>query len=351
MALLRRFRVLLVLTMVLAVVAAACGGDDSDSGGDDGGNGGGDSSGEAIVVSGSSTVEPITALVAEASGNPNITVSGPGTSDGFELFCAGETDISDASRPISAEEVAACEAGGVEFIELEVAIDGLSVITSVNNDQVECLSFADLYALAGPESEGFTNWSDAQDLATELGSTTTLPDAELVITAPGEESGTYGSFIEIALADIAEARLESGDITEEQEETTRPDYSSSPNDNTIIEGIAGSDTSFGWVGFAFASENSDQVKTIAIDGGDGCVEPTEETISDGTYPISRSLFIYVNSAKVDANSALPEFVDFYMEGLTTYPSEAGYVTLPEDRIAATQATWDARTTGTVAGGE
>jgi phosphate transport system substrate-binding protein len=348
MALLRRFRVLLVLTMVLAVVAAACGGDDDDSGG--GSSDSGASSGEAIVISGSSTVEPISSLVAEGSGNANISVSGPGTSDGFELFCNGETDISDASRPISEEEVAACEAGGVEFIELPIAIDGLSVITSVNNDQVECLTFADLYALTGPESEGFSNWSDAQELAGEMGSTTTLPDADLEITAPGEESGTYGSFIEIALAGPAEERVASGDITEEQAETTRPDYTSSPNDNTIIEGVAGSDTSLGWVGFAFADENSDRVKLLEIDGGDGCVAPDPTTIADGTYPIARDLFIYVNAAKAESNAALAEFVDYYLSdaGLDAVAA-ADYVQLPEDQWAETQAIWEARTTGTTAG--
>jgi ABC-type phosphate transport system substrate-binding protein len=128
--------------------------------------------------------------------------------------------------------------------------------SSGGSDLPECLTFADLYALSGPESEGVNNWADAQDLATELGSTTELPDSELSITAPGEESGTYGSYIEIALADIAATRLEEGAITEDQEETTRKDYNSSADDNVIIEGIAGADGSFGWVGFAFAHENA-----------------------------------------------------------------------------------------------
>ena len=152
----------------------------------------------SITISGSSTVEPITALVAETfmadNDSVEISVDGPGTGDGFKLFCEGETDISNASRPIKAEEAEACEAAGVEFIELKVAIDGLSVIAPESNT-LECLSFADLYALIGPESEGFSNWTDAQALATELGSDTTFPDQNLVITAPGTESGTYYSFV------------------------------------------------------------------------------------------------------------------------------------------------------------
>ena len=253
--------------------------------------GGGDLSGE-VVVSGSSTVEPISALVGElfSAENPDVAVrvDGPGTSDGFELFCDGQTDISDASRAIDEEEVAACEAAGIEYVELKIGIDGLTVITNPANDAVECLSFEQLYGLVGPESEGFDNWSDANTLVTEIGGEGDLPDAQLDITAPGEESGTYDSFIEIALGDIAEARVAAGAITEDQAETTRKDYSSQANDNAIIEGIGGSDTSLGWVGFAFADQNQDAVKLLEVDGGDGCVElrprrrsPTAPTRSHG----------------------------------------------------------------------
>ena len=217
----------LLLVLTLALVAAACGGGD-DSGGGDG------LSGE-ILVSGSSTVEPISSLNAEKfqSENPgvSIAVDGPGTSDGFELFCNGETDISDASRPIEEEEIAACEENGVEFVELKVAIDGLSVITSADNSEVECVDFLDLYALLGPESEGFSNWSDANDLAEEIGAPNApYPDAPLEVTAPGEESGTFDSFAEIVLEDIAvDERKQSEDGP-----FVRADYTASANDNVII---------------------------------------------------------------------------------------------------------------------
>jgi phosphate transport system substrate-binding protein len=306
---------------------------------------GGDLSGE-VNVSGSSTVEPITALVAELFAEENsdvaVRVDGPGTSDGFELFCSGETDISDASRPIDEEEIATCQQNGIEYVELYIAIDGLSVITSTDNDEVKCLSFADLYALTGPESEGVDNWSDASALAQELGGKGDFPDADLDISAPGEESGTYGSFIEIALADPAEARVEAGAITEEQAEQTRPDYQSSGNDNTIIEGVAGSETSLGWVGFAFARENSDRVKSLKIENEDGkCIAPKPKTIASGRYPIARPLFIYVNTAAAAENPAVGGFVDFYLtdDGITAV-EEAGYIPVPDADFEETTTAWE-----------
>ena len=248
----------------LALVGVACGG----------GAGGSQGLTGDIFVSGSSTVEPISGLVAElfAEDNPGvaINVEGPGTGDGFELFCNGETDVSDASRPIAEEEVAICQENGVEYIELYVAIDGLSVLTSTENSFVECLNFADLYALMGPESEGFDRWSDANELSQELGGIgTPYPDEPLVMTAPGEESGTYDSFLEIAFEDIAEERG--------QEAVARPDYQSSANDNVIIEGIAGTPSSLGWVGYAFFVQTQEVVREVPVAEGTGsdCVTPTE----------------------------------------------------------------------------
>ncbi len=331
------------LTVLLGVglVATACSTDDPD--GDGAGTGG--TSGN-VEVSGSSTVAPVSTRVAELFEDVNsevvVNVDGPGTGDGFVLFCEGTTDISDASRPIKAEEAEACEEAGVEYIELKVAIDGLSVITSESNDAVDCLTFADLYALSGPESQGIDRWSDAQDLATELGSTTELPDAPLSITAPGEESGTYDSYVEIVIEEFNEDRG--------QEAQTRPDYQSSGDDNVIVQGIAGSDTSFGWVGYAFAREG-EGIKSIEVDGGDGCVEATDETIADGSYPIARDLYIYVNAAKAEENPAIAEYVDFYLsdDGIAAVP-EVGYVSLTADALAEVRGVWADRTTGTRDGG-
>jgi phosphate transport system substrate-binding protein len=294
-----------------------------------------------INVSGSSTVEPISAAVAaslkEANPGFNFTVEGPGTGDGFKRFCAGETDISDASRKIKAEgEADVCKAAGIDYVELAIAYDGMTVMTSPDNSAVTCLSFADLYALIGPESTGFKKWTDAQALAKELGSNTTFPDADLTLTGPGEESGTYDSFIEIALAGTATKRSQDA-------KNTRPDYIASPNDNTIVEGVAGSPSSLGWVGFAFAQENADKVKELAVskDPNGTCVMPAAESISDGTYPLARTLYIYVNKAKAAANPAIGAYVDFYLadgtisKALETVP----YVNLPADKLAASQATW------------
>jgi phosphate transport system substrate-binding protein len=232
--------------------------------------------------------------------------------------------------------VALCQEAGINYTELEVALDGITVMTSPENTAITCLDSRDLYALLGPESQGFANWSDANPLAEEIGAGhAPYPDMPLDITAPGEESGTYDAFIELALGDVIEERG--------TEEATRPDYPSSPNDNVIIEGIATAPTSLGWVGFAFYEDNTEVVKAIEIDGGGGCIAPTRKTITDGSYPLSRSLFIYVNTEKAAQNPALKAYVDFYLtdDGLATGVEEAGYVDLPADRIEATRTAWEA----------
>ena len=339
----------LSIILAFSLTAAACGDDDDDAGADTGTDtgsepeGGGDVSG-SINISGSSTVEPISSLAAEAFNgeNPdvNIAVDGPGTGDGFTLFCDGEIDISDASRAIEEEEIAICEQNGIEYIELQVASDGLTVMTSANNDSApECLSFADLWALIGSESEGFDNWSDATEIAAALGSTTEFPDAPLDLTGPGTESGTYDSFIELALEAPAEAR----GLPEDQW-TTRTDYESNADDNVIISNIESSDTSLGWVGFAFAEGAGEEITEIPISeepGGD-CVAPTAETIADGSYPLSRPLFIYVSTASAEDNPAVAPFVDFYLDGLTGFVEEGGYVVLPDETASDTVSAWEAR---------
>lgn len=344
--------------MALALFIGACAPDDTagsgtDAGSDSGSEGtteGGEELSGSIAISGSSTVEPISGANAEkfSAENPGVQISvdGPGTGDGFELFCNGETDISDASRPIDPEEeIPACEKNGIEFIELKVAIDGLSVITSTENDQVDCLSFEDLYALLGIESEGFDTWSDANELGKKVGGSGDYPDVPLEVTAPGEESGTYDSFAELVLEDIAvEVRKQ-----DEEGSFVRPDYQASGDDNVIIEGIAGSPTSLGWVGYAFFQNNAESVRALAVEEseGSGCVEPTVETIASGEYPIARDLYIYVNKAKLDENPALQAYVDFYLseEGLASV-SEVGYVDLLDEDIEATRSVWDSQEVGT-----
>lgn len=340
---------LAAILFALAVLGAACGDSDDTATAADAGSG--TTSGDAgqdtsqlsgdIFITGSSTVEPISIRVAESfeevAPDVVVDVEGPGTGDGFLKFCNGEADISDASRPIKDEEAQTCADNGIDFVELQVAIDGIAVVTSPENDAVECLSFADLYALVGPESEGFDQWADAQAIASELGSQVQFPAAPLDLTAPGTESGTYDSFIEIVLAGPAEER--------EQEETTRTDYSSAADDNVIVTNVAANATSLGWVGYAFYEENRDSLEAIAIseEPGGECVEPTAETIASGQYPISRPLFIYVSKPALEDNPALAGYVEHYLsQGLDEAVSEAGYVTLDESAKEATRTAWSSR---------
>ncbi len=295
--------------------------------------------GGSVFVTGSSTVEPISIRVGElalemSGGDLAVDVEGPGTGDGFAKFCAGEGDVTGASRPIKDEEAQTCADAGIEYTELEVAIDGLSVITNPVNDAITCLDVPGLYSLLGPESEGTATWADNNELATEVGAVqnTPFPDADLVIYGPGEESGTYDSFVEFAIADLAEERGAAEEV--------RADYSSSANDNLIVEGIESADTSLGWVGFAYYQAEGERLKGVEVDAGDGCVAPTPETIADGSYPFSRSLYIYVNNASAEENPAVASYVDLYLsdEGIAKV-SEAGYVDLPDERLEATRAAW------------
>ena len=330
---------LAAMLFALTVSAAACGGSADDTAGSDAGDGGSGASGN-IFVTGSSTVEPISIRVAESFEDvaPDVTVDveGPGTGDGFLKFCNGDADIADASRAIKDEEAQTCADNGVEFVELQVGIDGIAVITSPENDAVDCLSFADLYALLGPESEGFGTWADAESLASELGSDTDLPDAPLDITAPGAESGTYDSFVELVLAGPAEERG--------AEEITRTDYSSAADDNVIVTNVSANPTSLGWVGYAFYEQNQDSLKALAIseEPGGECVEPTPETIASGEYPISRPLYIYVNTAAAQENEALSAFVQHYLDyGLDEAAAAAGYVPVSESVKEEVRSAWEA----------
>ena len=251
----RKWFMLAAAAVSLSLVAAACGGDDGDETGPTGGGETAPTGATAlegtITISGSSTVQPITSLVAElfnedVSDSVAISVDGPGTSDGFILFCDGEIDIQDASRAIEQEEIDACAANGVEYVELAVAFDGITVMTNPANGDVTCLANGDLYGLFGPESTGIDTWAGADDLATAVGGNGGLPDVPLAITAPGEESGTYDAFID--LAGIEDFALEQG-VPEDEAASLRTDYQPSPDDNIIITAMEGSDTPLGFVGY------------------------------------------------------------------------------------------------------
>ena len=337
---LQSIRRLLRLPLILvsfSLLAAACGSDEPDSSPAASSGSGAPDASEAqagvsgeVNISGSSTVEPISIRVAElfeeVAPDVSVTVDGPGTGDGFKLFCAGETDISDASRQIKDSEKGECIAAGItDIVELKVGVDGIAVMANADNDAVECLSFQQLFDLIGPHAEGTSTWAEAS---------AGLPDAPLDIFGPGEESGTFDSFVEIVVEDLAD---EAG-----TEATTRTDYSPSGDDNVILQGIQSSDTALGWVGFAFAV-NARGVKLLEVDGGDGCVPPTYDTIASNQYPISRDLWIYVNAHKAAANPALVAYLDFYVsDALSQAVSEVGYVPLTEAAHAETRDRWSNR---------
>lgn len=351
----RKWLALLAAVASLSLVAAACSNDDGGETGTTGGSTGTTAQNltGTITISGSSTVQPITSLVAElfnedVSSDVSITVDGPGTGDGFVLFCDGETDIQDASRTIEDEEKTACDKNGIEYVELAVAFDGITVMTNPANGDVTCLNKGDLYSLFGPESDGIDTWDGADSLAQQVGGTDNFPSAPLEITAPGTESGTYDAFIE--LAGIEDTALSQG-VPDDKAATLRTDYHSSPDDNAIITAMEGSDTPLGFVGFAFAENAGDQVKILQVDGGDGCIEPTRDTIADQSYPLSRTLYIYVNKAKV-SDPAIKAFVDYYLSdsGIVDAVQQTGYVDLPSDQIESSRSTWTSASGGTGATG-
>lgn len=329
-----KIRVVPLLAAAALVLAACSSKSDTTSA-----SGGGSLSG-TIEISGSSTVLPISEAAAESfhGANPgvDVNVNGPGTGDGFVLFCEGKTDINDASRQIEDEEAAACKKAGINYVELEIGLDGITVMTNPDN-AVKCLNLGDLYALFGPESDGFKNWSDADALAKKVGGTGNFPDLPLTIVAPGQESGTYDSFV--TLAGIEDVALEQG-VPAAKAPTLRTDYQSSPNDNVILQGVEGSQGGLGFVGFAYADQQGGALNKVQIDGGDGCVGPDPATITDGSYPLHRSLYLYVNTDTAASNPALKTFVDYYLspEGISAV-TDSDYVAIPQERLDASVQAW------------
>jgi phosphate transport system substrate-binding protein len=294
-----------------------------------------------VDVHGSSTVAPISLAVSEdfnAKTGAGYGVGEEGTGDGFsQFFCVDNGDVADASRAIREDEVALCAENGVEYVELKVGYDGLAVITSPQNP-VECLNKYDLWAIFGNESNGITTWQDAEAFAHEMGSTTDFPDGDIAITAPSTESGTYDSFVELALGPAAEERgVEPG-----TRDPVPPTYVGSASDLVVIEGVSQFPTSIGFVGLHYAEQAGETVKIVAVDEGEGCVAASPETVADGTYALSRPLFIYPALNRLESNPAIAPWVDFYLsdEGIANV-SEVGYVELPADELQATRDAWSA----------
>lgn len=282
-----------------------------------------------VLVDGSSTVFPISEAMAEEFGAANpgvaVTVGVSGTGGGFKKFCAGETDITGASRPISQEEIDLCAEAGIEYIELPIALDGLTVVVSPENDFAECLTVDELLTMWEPDAQGtITNWNQVR---------ADFPDAPLGLYGPGTDSGTYDFFMDAIGAD--------GE--------SRGDYTASEDDNVIVQGVSGDANGLGFFGLAYFTENQDRLKAVAIDSGNGtCVEPSAETVADGTYvPLARPEFIYVKQS-VAEDPAIAAFVNFYISpdnaGLV---DEVGYVKLPEEINEKVITRFENKTVGSV----
>ncbi|CAA9387546.1 MAG: Phosphate ABC transporter, periplasmic phosphate-binding protein PstS [uncultured Nocardioidaceae bacterium] len=299
--------------LILTVGLAACGG--QAEGSSDGGEGGG-ASGE-VVSDGSSTVEPLTAaageLFSEENPDVNVSVGTAGTGGGFEKFCVGDTDISNASRPIKDDEEAPiCEENGVEYTELHVANDALTVVVSADNDFIECLTVDELKTLWSPEAEGtIETWDQVNP---------EFPAEPIELYGPGTDSGTFDYFT---------------DEINGEEGASRSDYNASEDDNVIVQGVSGSANALGYFGFTYYEENADALKAVQIDSGEGCVEPSVETAQDGSYtPLARPLFVYVANKSYADKPQVAEFVDFYVSNDAEIAEAAQFIPLSDEQVTA-----------------
>lgn len=302
--------------VALALTLAACGG------GDAGESSSGESSASgSVAVDGSSTVYPMSVaaqeLLSEENPDVQVTVGESGTGGGFEAFCAGETDISDASRPIEEDEIAACEENGIEFTELQVATDALTMV--VHPDlAVDCLTVDQIVDLWGPNATA-TNWNEIDP---------SFPDQEISLFGPGTDSGTYDYM--------------AADVIGDESEATRKDYEASEDDNVLVQGVSGTEGATGYFGFTYYEQNADTLKALEIDNGEGCVAPSAETAQAGEYtPLARPLFIYVSNASYADNEAVKAYVDFYIENLADIAEIGQFIPLSDDLYSETQSNLEA----------
>lgn len=304
MNVLRGRSVLATVLLVLAVLVTACG----PRGGQNRGNG--DQLGGAVAIDGSSTVFPITEAVAEefmlAHPGVQVTVGVSGTGGGFKKWVKGETDINNASRPITDSERKAAADNGLQPVEFAVAYDGLTVVVNQQAGFVDCLTVDELQRIWAPGSQ-VQRWSQVRP---------EWPDEPIRLYGPGTDSGTFEYFTETV---VGQARA------------SRPDYTASEDDNVLVQGVAGSRYALGYFGYAYYAENADRLKALAVDGGNGCVTPTDQTIEDGTYsPLSRPIFIYVSDTALQ-RPEVEAFVRFYLEHAAELVPAVGYTRLPAAR--------------------
>ena len=286
-----------------------------------------------IKIDGSSTVYPITEAVAEEfqkakKGAVKVTVGISGTGGGFKKFSRGETDISDASRPIVKKEMDACKEAGIEYIELPVAYDGLAVMVNPKNTWVTSMTVAELKKIWEPAAEGkITKWNQVNPA---------WPNVPLKLYGPGVDSGTFDYFTE---AIVGKPRASRGDFT------------ASEDDNVLVQGIASDRGGLGFFGYAYYAENPDKLKLVAVDSGKGPISPSMKTVMDGTYaPLSRPIFIYVNKKSAE-RAELKEFVEFYLKHAPDLVRQVKYIPLPDRAYKLASERFEKKVAGSVFGGE
>jgi phosphate transport system substrate-binding protein len=311
-------RIAPVFMVLVAVTVAGCGGDDTDAAGTGAAGEGTELSGR-IQADGSSTVGPLTTRAAERFQQENsgvqITVGVSGTGGGFERFCAGETDLSNASRPIKDEEATLCTDDGVEYVELQVANDALTVVVNTDNDWATCLTTDELKTVWNTGSK-VDDWNQVRS---------DFPDQELKLFGPGTDSGTFDYFT---------------DEINGEEGASRSDYSASEDDNTIVTGVSGEKGGLGYFGFTYYEENQATLRALEIDAGDGCVAPSVEAAQDGTYkPLSRPLFVYVKTESL-SKPEVQGFVRYLVENASSIAEEAQFVPLTDEQAQEAQAALD-----------
>lgn len=299
----------ILFTTAIALTLLACGNNKKEEGS------------SAIAIDGSSTVYPVTEAMAEefrtVEPNVNVTIGVSGTGGGFKKFGRGEVDIANASRPIKDDEKAIADENNITYVELEVAYDGLAVLIHPENDWVDCFTVAELKKIWEPEAQGtIMRWNQIRP---------EWPDEEIHLFGPGVASGTFDYFTEAIVG-------KSG--------SSRGDYTASEDDNVLVQGVSGDKYGLGFFGLAYYEENKDKLKMAAVDGGAGCVEPSMETVRDGSYaPLSRPLYIYVNSSSLE-NQKTIDFINFYLTEAAGLLSDVGYVPLTEEEYAEEIATFE-----------